>query len=104
MSGSCFDKRSMRIYHDPQPCAYYGVGIVMHGPALSPQLLLAAYAQGRFPMGERRDDPTLYWVSPEKRGILPLDGFHVPRRLARTVRSGHFQVTSDVCFRAVMEA
>ena len=76
----------------------------MHGPVLSPQLLLAAYAQGMFPMGERRDDPTLYWVSPEFRGVLPLDGFHVPRRLARTVRSGRFQVTSDVAFRDVMDA
>ena len=76
----------------------------MHGPVLSPQLLLAAYAQGMFPMGERRDDPTLYWVSPEFRGVLPLDGFHVPRRLARTVRSGHFTVTSDFVFRDVMEA
>jgi leucyl/phenylalanyl-tRNA--protein transferase len=76
----------------------------MHGPVLSPQLLLAAYAQGLFPMGERRDDPTLYWVSPELRGVLPLDGFHVPRRLARTVRAGHFLVTSDVAFRPVMEA
>jgi len=76
----------------------------MHGPVLSPQLLLAAYAQGMFPMGERRDDPTLYWVSPDFRGVLPLHGFHVPRRLARTVRSGHFTVTSDVVFRDVMEA
>ena len=76
----------------------------MHGNVLSPQLLLAAYAQGLFPMGERRDDPALYWVSPEFRGVLPLDGFHVPRRLARTVRSGHFTVTSNVCFAAVMEA
>ncbi len=75
----------------------------MHGPVLSPQLLLAAYAQGLFPMGERRDDPTLYWVSPEQRGILPLDGFHVPRRLARTVRSGLFTVTSDIAFAKVME-
>ena len=76
----------------------------MHGNVLSPQLLLAAYAQGLFPMGERRDDPALYWVSPEFRGVLTLDGFHVPRRLARTVRSGHFTVTSNVCFAAVMEA
>ena len=76
----------------------------MHGNVLSPQLLLAAYAQGLFPMGERRDDPALYWVSPEFRGVLPLDGFHVPRRLARTVRSGHFTVTSNVCFAKVMEA
>jgi len=75
----------------------------MHGPVLSPQLLLAAYAQGLFPMSERRDDPTLYWVSPELRGVLPLTGFHVPRRLARTVRSGSFTVTSDTAFARVMQ-
>ena len=80
-----------------------GYSCAMHGPVLSPQLLLAAYAQGLFPMGERRDDPTLYWVSPEFRGVLPLDAFHVPRRLARTVRAGVFTVTSDVAFRSVME-
>jgi leucyl/phenylalanyl-tRNA--protein transferase len=66
-------------------------------------MLLAAYAQGIFPMAERRDDPTLYWVSPEMRGIIPLDGFHVPHRLARTVRSGRFAVTSDKAFARVME-
>jgi leucyl/phenylalanyl-tRNA--protein transferase len=55
-------------------------------------------------MAERRGDPTLYWVSPEKRGVIPLDDFHLPRRLARTVRSGHFTVTADKAFRAVMEA
>ena len=66
-------------------------------------MLLAAYAQGLFPMAERRDDPTLYWVSPQIRGILPLDGFHVPRRLARTIRSGRFAVSLDRAFGAVME-
>jgi leucyl/phenylalanyl-tRNA--protein transferase len=77
----------------------------MHGtPRLTPEILLRAYAEGLFPMAERRGDPTLYWVSPEKRGIIPLDGFHVPRRLARTVRGGTFTVTSDRAFRAVMEA
>lgn len=77
----------------------------MHGtPRLTPEILLRAYAEGLFPMAERRGDPTLYWVSPDKRGIIPLDGFHVPRRLARTVRSGVFTVTSDRAFRPVMEA
>jgi leucyl/phenylalanyl-tRNA--protein transferase len=66
-------------------------------------MLLAAYAQGLFPMGERRDDPTLYWVSPEMRGILPLDRFHVPRRLARTIRSARFRVSFDRAFVQVME-
>jgi len=76
----------------------------MHGPRLTPEILLRAYAEGLFPMAEKRDDPTLYWVSPDQRGILPLDQFHVPHRLARTVRSGHFTVTSDQAFTAVMQA
>jgi len=77
----------------------------MHGtPRITPELLLAAYAEGIFPMAERRDDPTLFWVSPEKRGVIPLDGFHVPRRLARTVRSDRFAVTTDTAFLNVMEA
>jgi leucyl/phenylalanyl-tRNA--protein transferase len=77
----------------------------MHGtPRLTPEILLRAYAEGLFPMAERRGDPTLYWVSPDKRGIIPLEGFHVPRRLARTVRSNVFQLTTDRCFRQVMEA
>ena len=74
----------------------------MHGPQLTPQLLLRAYAEGLFPMAERRDDPTLYWVSPQMRGVLPLCGFHVPRRLARTVRSDRFTVTTDQAFAEVM--
>ena len=77
----------------------------MHGtPRLTPEMLLRAYAEGLFPMAERRGDPTLYWVSPEKRGIIPLDTFHVPHRLARTVRSGAFTVTADTAFRDVIEA
>ncbi len=77
----------------------------MHGtPHLTPEILLRAYAEGLFPMAERRGDPTLYWVSPDKRGILPLDNFHVPRRLARTVRSGCFRLTADQAFRDVMQA
>ena len=55
-------------------------------------------------MAERRADPTLYWVSPEKRGIIPLNDFHVPRRLVRTMRSGQFTVTADQAFRDVMQA
>ena len=77
----------------------------MHGPSrLTPEILLRAYAEGLFPMAERRGDPTLYWVSPEKRGIIPLDSFHVPHRLARTVRSGAFTVAADTAFRDVMVA
>jgi leucyl/phenylalanyl-tRNA--protein transferase len=76
----------------------------MHGTQLTPDLLLGAYAQGLFPMAERRDSAELYWVSPEKRGVIPLDGFHVPHRLARTVRSGKFAVTADRAFADVMRA
>ena len=75
----------------------------MHAPLLTPEILLRAYAQGLFPMAERRDDPALYWVSPEQRGIIPLDRFHVPRRLARTVKGERFMVTGDAAFSAVMQ-
>jgi len=76
----------------------------MHGPRLTPEILLRAYSEGLFPMAERRGDRTLYWVSPERRGILPLDEFHVPRRLTRTVRSRHFTVTADRAFTDVMRS
>lgn len=77
----------------------------MHGASrLTPELLLAAYARGMFPMAERRDDPNLFWVMPEKRGVIPLGGFHVPRRLARTVRSDRFEVRIDTAFEDVMRA
>jgi leucyl/phenylalanyl-tRNA--protein transferase len=77
----------------------------MHGtPKLTPEILLRAYAEGLFPMAERRGDSTLYWVSPEKRGIIPLDSFHVPHRLARTARNGSFTVTVDQAFAEVVQA
>lgn len=69
---------------------------------LTPQILLRAYAVGLFPMAERRDDPTLYWVDPEKRGILPLERFHVPGRLRRIVRQQTFEVRCDTAFAAVI--
>jgi leucyl/phenylalanyl-tRNA---protein transferase len=77
----------------------------MHGsPHITPDILLRAYAEGIFPMAERREDAELFWVSPERRGILPLEAFHIPKRLARTVRSDRFQVTSDLAFVDVMKA
>ena len=77
----------------------------MHGsPRLTPEILLRAYAEGLFPMAERRGDPTVYWVSPEKRGIIPLEDFHVPRRLARTVRSDPFEIRIDNDFDSVITA
>jgi len=65
-------------------------------------VLLRAYAYGVFPMAESRDDPELYWIDPEKRGILPLEAFHIPKRLRRRVRSGHFDVRVDTAFRETM--
>ena len=71
---------------------------------ITPDLLLQAYRIGVFPMGERRDDPKLYWLAPRLRAVLPLDGFHLPKRLARTVRHGTFEVTADTAFTEVMRA
>jgi leucyl/phenylalanyl-tRNA--protein transferase len=70
---------------------------------ITPEILLRAYAYGVFPMGESRGSETLYWVDPEERGILPLDTFHVPRRLARTIKADPFTVKVDTAFREVME-
>lgn len=71
---------------------------------LTPDMLLRAYAIGVFPMAEDRDDPELFWVDPRLRGVIPLDAFHVPRRLRRTVRGKRFEITFDRDFHAVIEA
>jgi len=70
---------------------------------ITPDVLLKAYACGIFPMAESADDPALYWIEPEMRGIIPLDGFHIPARLARTVRTTSFTVAVDRDFEAVIE-
>jgi leucyl/phenylalanyl-tRNA--protein transferase len=70
--------------------------------ALTPELLLRAYAAGIFPMAEAAEDPDVFWVDPEQRGILPLDRFHLPRRLARTLRRDLFEVRCDAAFEAVV--
>ena len=69
---------------------------------LDPELLLAAYCQGIFPMAH--DDGQIYWYDPDPRAIIPLDTFHVAHRLARTLRHGGFEIRVDSAFRAVMEA
>lgn len=66
--------------------------------------LLAAYRSGQFPMAEAREDEDVYWIDPPLRGILPLDAFHVPKRLARTMRTSRFRITVDVAFAQVMAA
>ena len=71
---------------------------------ITPDVLLKAYRIGVFPMGERRDDPKLHWLDPRLRAILPLDGFHLPNRLARTVRSERFTVSADTSFVEIMRA
>jgi leucyl/phenylalanyl-tRNA--protein transferase len=70
---------------------------------LTPEVLLKAYACGIFPMAENADDPALFWIEPEKRGIIPLDGFHIPSRLARTVRTTHLTVTCNRDFAGVID-
>lgn len=69
---------------------------------VTPELMLRAYRVGLFPMAETRRGHRLYWLDPERRGILPLDGFHLPRRLRRTVLTGPYEVSSDRDFPAVI--
>ena len=70
---------------------------------ITPEVLLKAYACGIFPMAESAEDPALYWIEPERRGIIPMERFHVPDRLARTVRSDRFTVVVDRDFDAVID-
>jgi leucyl/phenylalanyl-tRNA--protein transferase len=70
---------------------------------LTPTILLQAYAAGIFPMSEAADDPELFWVDPSRRGIIPLEAFHVPRRLKRVLRRGGFEVRCDTAFAEVMQ-
>lgn len=72
--------------------------------ALTPDLLLCAYASGIFPMANDRDDPTIHWIDPPHRGIIPLDGFHVPRRLKKLIRQKRFEVRADTAFADVIRA
>jgi len=69
---------------------------------LTPDLLLRAYAIGIFPMAESRVDPELHWIDPDMRGILPLDQFHVPRKLRARLRRGDFDVRCDTAFHEVI--
>ncbi|HYC73263.1 leucyl/phenylalanyl-tRNA--protein transferase [Brevundimonas sp.] len=81
-------------------------GFSASGPfgGFGPDELLNCYATGVFPMGEARDDPRVFLVEPEQRGVIPLDGFRIPSRLRRTVRSDAFEVRVDTAFHAVLEA
>lgn len=81
-------------------------GFSASGPfgGFGPDELLNCYANGVFPMGEARDDPRVFLVEPDQRGVIPLDGFRIPGRLQRTVRSGVFEVRVDTAFAAVLDA
>jgi leucyl/phenylalanyl-tRNA--protein transferase len=76
----------------------------MTGRILTAELLLEAYGAGIFPMGETADDPSIYWVEPKLRGVIPLDGFHLPKRLRRTLRQAPFEIRIDHDFDAVIAA
>jgi leucyl/phenylalanyl-tRNA--protein transferase len=70
--------------------------------ALTPELLLRAYAAGVFPMAEDAHDAEVFWVDPEQRGVLPLDAYHLPRRFRRTLRQDPFDVRCDSAFTEVV--
>ena len=71
---------------------------------LTPELIIHAYRQGLFPMSDAIDDPETFWVDPHMRGVMPLDGFHVPRRLARTIKQTPFDMRINADFRQTIEA
>ncbi len=79
------------------------IGRDQRGFEITPEVVLKAYACGIFPMAESAEDPSLFWVEPEFRGVLPLDEFHCPRRLARTVRRDVFEVRVDSDFTGVID-
>ena len=73
-------------------------------PEITPELLLRAYSIGLFPMADSADDPELFWVEPDIRGVIPLDAFHVSRSLAKTIRRNPFDIRYDTAFNAVVAA
>ncbi len=74
----------------------------MKAVELTPELLLRAYAAGVFPMSESRSDPEVFWVDPERRGVMPLDGFHLSRSLKRTLFLAPFRLSLDEDFDGVV--
>jgi leucyl/phenylalanyl-tRNA---protein transferase len=70
--------------------------------SITPQVLLQAYAAGVFPMAESASDPALYWVEPDERGIIPLDGFHISRSLRKRVKQHSYEIRIDTAFNNVI--
>ena len=71
---------------------------------ITTEMVLRAYSIGIFPMAETADDPSIHWIEPKRRGIIPLDGLHVSRSLAKLIRSNRFQVAIDTDFQSVIGA
>ena len=71
--------------------------------SLSPELLLHGYSIGIFPMAEHREDPEIFWVDPKRRGVFPLDQFHISRSLARRLRKAEYAITIDTDFAGVVD-
>ncbi|WP_340243412.1 leucyl/phenylalanyl-tRNA--protein transferase [Sulfitobacter pontiacus] len=71
-------------------------------PDVTPELLLHGYSIGIFPMAEHRDDPEIFWVDPRRRGVFPLDGFHISRSLSRAMRRTRFTITTNTAFNDVV--
>ncbi|RYH09868.1 MAG: leucyl/phenylalanyl-tRNA--protein transferase [Alphaproteobacteria bacterium] len=77
-------------------------GMVSDRHAITPEILLRAYAAGMFPMAESADDPEVFWVQPKIRGIIPLDDFHVSKSLAKHIRQKPFDIRINTAFDRVM--
>lgn len=75
----------------------------MTGPAITPDILLRAYAAGIFPMAESRDDPSIHWIDPKRRGIIPLNRFHISRSLRRRLLHSDYAIRTDNDFAGVVQ-
>ncbi|MFN7268571.1 MAG: leucyl/phenylalanyl-tRNA--protein transferase [Cereibacter sp.] len=75
----------------------------MTGPAITPDILLRAYAAGIFPMAESRDDPSIHWIDPKRRGIIPLNRFHISRSLRRRLLHSDYAIRTDSDFAGVVQ-
>ena len=75
----------------------------MTGPAITPDILLRAYAAGIFPMAESRDDPSIHWIDPKRRGIIPLNRFHISRSLRRRLLHSDYAIRTDSDFSGVVQ-
>jgi leucyl/phenylalanyl-tRNA--protein transferase len=100
MATSPSDPEAASRYRFPRPETADEDGLVAIGGDLAPATLLRAYREGIFPWSDR---PAITWWSPDPRAILPLDGLHVSRSLARLIRRGVFRVAFDTDFRGVIE-